>query len=53
LGGVVALAYVVLKAWRNSYTRRQHLGVDLAALYWHFMDGLWVYLFLLLFVWSN
>jgi heme/copper-type cytochrome/quinol oxidase subunit 3 len=24
---------------------------DAVSIYWHFMDGLWIYLFLLLFLW--
>jgi cytochrome c oxidase subunit 3 len=51
LGGIIALTYVVFGSWRLRYTRRHHIAVDLTALYWHFMDGLWVYLFVLLFLW--
>ena len=46
LGGILALAYL---AWRH---RRPHLASsaeEAAALYWHSMDGLWIYLFLLLY----
>jgi cytochrome c oxidase subunit III len=44
-GGIVALAWVVMFP-----TRRLTLGTatEIAAMYWHFMDGLWVFLFLLL-----
>ena len=48
LGGILALVYVVTKAWlRPLWTRRQ-AAVEATALYWHFMDGLWLYLFFLL-----
>ena len=30
---------------------KQRASVDAIGLYWHFMDGLWVYLFALLFLW--
>lgn len=50
LGGVLALAYVLVKAWpRLEVAGPAALGVT--ALYWHFMDGLWIYLFLLLLLW--
>jgi cytochrome c oxidase subunit III len=48
LGGIVALTYVVLSAWRRPSWPRKRAAVEATALYWHFMDGLWVYLFLLL-----
>ncbi|MBZ5536497.1 MAG: cytochrome c oxidase subunit 3 [Acidobacteriia bacterium] len=51
VGGVLALAYVLVGAWRQKYTSRECAAVDVTAVYWHFMDGLWIYLFLLLFLW--
>jgi cytochrome c oxidase subunit 3 len=49
-GGVVFLLFVLWQAWRNSYTDRNHIGVELAGLYWHFVDVLWVYLFVILYL---
>ncbi len=59
LGGLLALGYVALRGWRRRLIligmpdRLRHYGalVGATALYWHFMDGLWVYLFILLFLW--
>ena len=48
LGGVTALGYVLIQTFQNRYTASNHEPVSLCATYWHFMDGLWVYLFLLL-----
>jgi cytochrome c oxidase subunit III len=45
LGGVGGLVYVCGK-YRRSVLRKNTL--DAASHYWHFMDGLWLYLFLLL-----
>jgi heme/copper-type cytochrome/quinol oxidase subunit 3 len=28
---------------------RRRAAVNVTAIYWHFMDGLWIYLFVLLF----
>lgn len=47
-GGVLALSYVVLFAQRLSRKGRQKTAVGVVAFYWHFMDGLWVYLLVLL-----
>jgi cytochrome c oxidase subunit 3 len=44
LGGLIALGFL----WLRS--RRQAVA-DAVSIYWHFMDALWIYLFLLLFLW--
>jgi cytochrome c oxidase subunit III len=48
LGGVGALIYVLAIALKNRLTAFNYEPLKLCALYWHVMDGLWVYLFLLL-----
>lgn len=50
-GGVLALLYVVSGALRTRYSAARRTAVDVTAIYWHFMDGLWVYLLLLLTLW--
>ncbi len=47
LGGIVALAYVALKARSIALGQKKRTAVDVAALYWHFMDGLWIYILIL------
>lgn len=48
LGGIGGLIYLVLRARRIVSAAKQRTIVEIAALYWHFMDGLWIYLLLLL-----
>jgi cytochrome c oxidase subunit 3 len=50
LGGVVALLYLVVRAGRIALEPRRATPVDVTAIYWHFMDGLWIYILLLLIV---
>ena len=56
VGGLAALLYLFTRAMRNpprnaeTHARRK-AGASAVAIYWHFMDGLWVYLFLLLLLW--
>lgn len=52
LGGVIALCYVTVNALRMRIGMKQRTAVGVTATYWHFMDGLWVYLFALLFFWK-
>ena len=46
-GVPLALFYVTFRNWKRSRIT-QETAADLAALYWHFMDGLWLFLFALL-----
>jgi cytochrome c oxidase subunit III len=50
LGGVAALFYLAFRARRIVTARSMPVSVDLTAIYWHFMDGLWIYILLLLVV---
>jgi cytochrome c oxidase subunit III len=50
LGGVAALFYLAFRARRIVTAPSRPVSVDLTAIYWHFMDGLWVYILLLLMV---
>lgn len=48
LGGLGALAWTVNRAFRGAYTATSHTGLTHAAIYWHFVGGLWIYLLILL-----
>jgi cytochrome c oxidase subunit 3 len=47
LGGIFALLFVAFRSWKRSRTT-QPIAAEVAAIYWHFLDGLWVFLLLLL-----
>lgn len=49
LGGILALLYVAFRAWQRSRITRA-TAAELSSIYWHFMDGLWVFLLLLLYL---
>jgi cytochrome c oxidase subunit III len=49
IGGLGALGIILWKAYAGRYGVASHAGVGVFALYWHFMDLLWLYLFALLF----
>jgi cytochrome c oxidase subunit III len=49
LGGVIALLYVLFRAFEKTNVSRS-LAAEVASYYWHFMDGLWVFLLALLFL---
>jgi cytochrome c oxidase subunit 3 len=47
IGGIVALIVIGLRGWQKARVTRS-TATEMAAVYWHFMDGLWIFLFLLL-----
>lgn len=49
LGGVAALLFVLLRKFEKSQISRS-LAAEITSYYWHFMDGLWIFLFALLYL---
>lgn len=47
-GGLLWLIVLLFKSFKGRFTQENHLGVELGSIYWHFLDFLWVYLFLFL-----
>ena len=45
-GGIIAMIVTTVKTAKNKYSSKDMLGVELCAIFWHFLDVLWVYLFL-------
>lgn len=52
IGGVVALLYVNVQALRLRLGPVKRTRVDVVAVYWHFLDGLWIYLLLVFLIWG-
>ncbi|WKK66358.1 cytochrome c oxidase subunit 3 [Lutimonas zeaxanthinifaciens] len=44
--GILVLAWVLFRNARGKYTPESHLGLSLSAIFWHFVDALWIYLFI-------
>jgi cytochrome c oxidase subunit III len=49
IGGLIALSVSLTKSLLKKYSSEDYLGIELTAIYWHFLDLLWVYLFLFLY----
>ncbi|WP_445736398.1 cytochrome c oxidase subunit 3 [Mariniflexile sp.] len=47
--GLICLLVVIYNHFKQKYTPAKMLGFELAATFWHFVDILWVYLFLFLY----
>jgi len=44
--GIIVLLVVIYNHFKQKYTPAQTLGIELGAMFWHFLDILWIYLFL-------
>jgi cytochrome c oxidase subunit III len=45
LGGIIALIIVFFRAFRSRVKIYNATGLEIVASYWHFVDALWIYLF--------
>mgnify|MGYP001088522011 FL=1 len=52
LGGVVALVVIAIRALNSSTRNYSSVPLEIAATYWHFVDALWIYLFIF-FTWMK
>jgi len=48
LGGIIALLVLAFRAPKVAAMPKSRVAVDVTSIYWHFMDGLWIYLLILL-----
>ena len=49
IGGLIALTVSLTKTLLKKYSSSNYQGIELTAIYWHFLDILWVYFFLFLY----
>jgi cytochrome c oxidase subunit 3 len=50
--GLLLLSFVNLRAWRGHFgpEPKDHLGVEVAGIYWHFVDVMWLIVFTTVYV---
>ena len=53
LVGTIFLAICLIRTYRGHFTPRQHFGFEAAAWYWHFVDVVWLFLFIAVYVWGG
>jgi cytochrome c oxidase subunit 3 len=46
LGGVIALVVIAIMALRTTTRNYNTIPLEVAATYWHFVDALWIYLYI-------
>ena len=53
LVGTIFLAVCLARVYAGHFTPRQHFGFEAAAWYWHFVDVVWLFLFVSIYVWGG
>jgi cytochrome c oxidase subunit III len=48
--GLTLLAMVTIRAFRGHYSAKEHRGVEVPGIYWHFVDIMWIFVFSTLYV---
>ena len=48
----IILIVCLLRAYAGHFSPTQHLGFEFAAWYWHFVDVVWLFLFISIYVWG-
>jgi len=51
--GTIFLIVCQVRAYKGDFTPRQHFGFEAAAWYWHFVDVVWLFLFVVVYVWGG
>ena len=53
---IVGTIFLGVSLWRlseNHFTRSNHVGYECAAWYWHFVDVVWIFLFIVVYIWGE
>ena len=48
--GVICLMFVTWRAFQGKYSAKDHRGVEVIGLYWHFVDLVWIILFTIVYL---
>jgi cytochrome c oxidase subunit 3 len=51
--GTIALFVAFVRVIINHFTNKHHFGLEAAIWYWHFVDVVWLFLFINIYWWSN
>lgn len=51
--GTCFLSVCLLRLYANHFTREHHFGFEAAAWYWHFVDVVWLFLFVVVYWWGG
>ncbi|SCZ68698.1 cytochrome c oxidase subunit 3 [Epibacterium ulvae] len=50
--GTIFLTVCLIRAMKGEMNQEQHIGFEMAAWYWHFVDVVWLFLFVAVYIWG-
>jgi cytochrome c oxidase subunit III len=53
LVGTIFLAVCLIRAYKGHFKPNHHFGFEAAAWYWHFVDVVWLFLFIAIYIWGS
>ena len=53
LVGTIFLIVCLVRTYKGHFTPQQHFGFEAAAWYWHFVDVVWLFLFIVVYIWGG
>ena len=51
--GTIFLIVCLIRTQKGHFTPNHHFGFEAAAWYWHFVDVVWLFLFIAVYIWGN
>ncbi len=51
--GTIFLTVCLVRAYKGHFSPKQHFGFEAAAWYWHFVDVVWLFLFVCIYIWGS
>ena len=48
--GLTLLSFATIRAFRGHFSAKEHRGVEVPGIYWHFVDVMWIVVFLTVYV---
>nr|ARH54473.1 cytochrome c oxidase subunit 3 [Melasis buprestoides] len=51
--GTIFLTICLIRLWKNQFSMIHHFGFEASAWYWHFVDVVWLFLYLSVYWWGS
>ncbi len=48
--GLTLLAFATIRAFRGHFSPKEHRGVEVPGIYWHFVDVMWIFVFTTIYI---
>ena len=48
--GLTLLAFATIRAFRGHFTEKEHRGVEVPGIYWHFVDVMWIVVYTTIYI---